>query len=406
MKILVQKFGGTSLDGQERRSMVANKIENAKETGYFPVVVLSAIGRYGDPYATDTLIEFVNSAGIEPNPRELDLIMSCGEIVSCVMISNILKKRGYKSRVFNGGQAGIITNENFGDAEILRVDPSELIACIKEDVIPIIAGFQGMSESGSITTLGRGGSDVTALIVAESLNAEMVEIFTNVDGIMTADPSIVPEAKVMDTIFYNEVFQMAEYGAKVIHPRAVEIAMRSNLPLVIKNTLNNNQGTLVTNYDKSRRYISEENRKKIITAIAQKYNRTQFKVLFNGSAGSNERDDKLFNIIAKENISIDMINVSPDEKVFIIDSCDDKKLKDLLESYNYDIEIRDNCTKITVIGNKMQGIPGVMAKMIESLIEKDIEILQTSDSHTTISCLIKSEFSNDAIKSLHKKFSL
>ena len=405
MKILVQKFGGTSLDSPEKRNMVVDRIENAKKLGYFPIIVVSAIGRCGDPYSTDTLVNFARSVGADPNPRELDLIMSCGEIISCVILSNTLKKKGYESKVFSGGQAGIITDENFGDAEIKKVDTSMLTKCIKENLIPIVAGFQGISESGSITTLGRGGSDVTALVIAEALNAEMVEVYTNVDGVMTADPSIVPDAKVIDTMFYNEVFQMAEYGAKVIHPRAVEVAMRSNIPLMIKNTLNKTHGTLITSYDKSRRYINK-GKDRIINAIAQIANRTQFKVIFDGSAGSNERDDILFKAIAENGISVDMINIFPEVKIFIVDESQDEKLENRLKLLKYNLEVTRNCTKVTIIGNKMQGIPGVISKLVEALNESGIDILQTSDSHTTISCLLKSEFANTAINNLHKGFSL
>lgn len=405
MRILVQKFGGTSVASQERRNLVVNKIENAKKKEYSPIIVVSAIGRSGDPYATDTLINFIKSVGIEPNLRELDLVMSCGEIISCAVLANTLKKRGHNCMVFNGGQAGIITDENFGDAEILRIEPSRILDCIEKGIIPIVAGFQGISESGNITTLGRGGSDVTASIIAEAANAEIIEIYTDVDGVMTADPSIVPDAKVMDTVYYNEIFQMAEYGAKVIHPRAVEIAMRSNIPLIIKSTLTNNSGTLITNYDKSRRYRVDKN-DRIITAIAQIGNRTQFRVNFNGSGVQYEKDDILLNIIAAENISIDMINIYPDFKVFIVDGIQGLKLESIFESLNYDFNMIDNCTKVTIIGNKMKGIPGVMAKMVEALKENNIEILQTSDSHTTISCLIKSEFTNTAVNALHKKFAL
>lgn len=405
MKILIQKFGGTSVANHERRNFVVNKIENAKQREYSPIIVVSAIGRSGDPYATDTLISFVKSVGAEPNLRELDLLMSCGEIISCVVLANTLKKRGLNCMVFNGGQAGIITDDNYGDAEILRIEPAGIIDCIEKDMIPIIAGFQGISETGNITTLGRGGSDVTALIIAESLDAEMVEIYTDVDGVMTADPSIVPDAQVMETIYYNEIFQMAEYGAKVVHPRAIEIAMRSNIPIVVKNTLTDSFGTLITNYDKFKKHKANEN-DKIIAAIAQIGNRTQFTVRFNGSTAQYEKDEILFNVIAAENISIDMINVYPNLKVFIVDGTKAEKLKKTFESLNYDFKMINDCTKVTIIGNKMRGRPGVMAKMIEAIKENNVEILQTSDSHTTISCLVKSEFTNIVINALHKKFAL
>ncbi len=405
MKILVQKFGGTSVANQERREMVADKVEKAVQQGFHPVVVVSAIGRSGDPYATDTLINLANSAGSKTNPRELDMIMSCGEVISCVVLANTLKKRGHNCAVMTGGQAGIITDENFGDAEVLRVEPQTIYDFLEAGIIPVIAGFQGKSEKGEITTLGRGGSDVTGAIIGEALNADAVEIYTDVEGVMTADPRIVPDAMVMKKIFYNEVFQMAEYGAKVIHPRAVEIAMRSSIPLLIKNTMSDSEGTLITNYDKTRKY-RQDKKDKIITAIAQIGSRTQVKVFFDGSAGEFEKDSYLFELIASEGISVDMINVNPEVKFFIIEDYNIEKLQKVLASKHFQYELLSNCTKVTIIGNKMRGVPGVMAKTIRALSKFNIEILQTSDSHTTISCLIYTEFTNAAVNALHQEFEL
>lgn len=405
MKILVQKFGGTSVATQERREKVVDKIEGALEKGFFPVVVVSAIGRNGDPYATDTLISLANSVGVEGNPREMDMLMSCGEIISCVILANTVKKRGYDCTVLTGGQAGIITDENFGDAEVLRVEPNLIYNCIEKNIIPIIAGFQGRSEKGEITTLGRGGSDVTGAIIGEALNAEAVEIYTDVEGVMTADPRIVPDAKVMETIYYNEVFQMAEYGAKVIHPRAVEVAMRSSIPMLIKNTLSDSAGTLITNCDKNRKYRYDK-RDKILTAIAHVGGRVRVRVIFDGSAGEYENDTHLFKTIATEGISIDMINVNPDFKLFIIEESNKEKLENILKTYGYNYEMKGNCSKVTIIGNKMRGVPGVMAKAITALAKQGIEVLQTSDSHTTISCLIDSENTNAAVNALHQEFEL
>lgn len=405
MKILVQKFGGTSVATQERREMVVDKIENAVKNGFFPVVVVSAIGRNGDPYATDTLISLANSVGVKSNPREMDMLMSCGEVISCVILANTIKKRGHDSKVLTGGQAGIITDESFGDAEVLNVNPQFIYDCVEKNIIPVIAGFQGKTEKGEITTLGRGGSDVTGAIIGEALNAEAVEIYTDVEGVMTADPRIVPDAMVMDTIYYNEVFQMAEYGAKVIHPRAVEVAMRSSIPLLIKNTLTNSAGTLITNCDKNRRYRYDK-RDKLLTAIAHIGGRVRVRIRFDGAAGEYENDNQLFNTIAAEGISIDMINVNPDFKVFIIEESNIEKLEKALGKFGYNYELKTNCSKVTIIGNKMRGIPGVMAKAITALAKQNIEVLQTSDSHTTISCLIDSVNTNAAVNALHQEFEL
>jgi aspartate kinase len=318
---------------------------------------------------------------------------------------NTLKKRGHESVALTGAQAGIITDDNFGDAEVLRVDTQNLQRYIERNIIPVITGFQGVNEKGDITTLGRGGSDVSGSIIGEALNAEAVEIYTDVEGVMTADPRIVPDARVMNTIFYNEVFQMAEYGANVIHPRAVEVAMRSNIPLMIKNTMSDSQGTLITNCDKNRRY-KEDKKDKIITAVAQIGKRAQVRVFFNGSAGEYEDDSYLFDMIATNSISLDMINVYPDSKVFIIDESQLGKLQMILDSKKMSYEFKRNCSKVTIIGNKMRGVPGVMAKAIRALSKYNIEILQTSDSHTTISCLIDSEYVNQAVNALHQEFEL
>jgi aspartate kinase len=405
MKILVQKFGGTSVATKETREMIVDKVETALNNGYFPVVVVSAIGRNGDPYATDTLINTAKAVGCETSPREMDLIMACGEIISSVVMVNTLKKRGHESVALTGAQAGIITDDNFGDAEVLRVDTQNILRYIDKNIIPVITGFQGVNERGEITTLGRGGSDVSGSIIGEALNAEAVEIYTDVEGVMTADPRIVADARVMNTIFYNEVFQMAEYGSNVIHPRAVEVAMRCNIPLIIKNTMSNSQGTLITNYDRSRKY--KENKKdRIITAVAQIGKRAQVRIFFNGSAGEYEDDNYLFDMIANNSISLDMINVYPDSKVFIIDESQLPKLAIILDSKKMSYEFKRNCSKVTIIGNKMRGVPGVMAKVIRALSKYKIEILQTSDSHTTISCLIDSEYVNQAVNALHQEFEL
>lgn len=402
MRIIVQKFGGTSLINEERRNNAIKKVENAIKNGLKPVIVVSAIGRKGDPYATDTLINMVKSIGVEPNLRELDMLMACGEIISAVIMANSLKLKGFDSIAFTGGQSGIITDNNFTDAKILHVDPINIINSINNGKIPVICGFQGITEYGEITTLGRGGSDVTASILGEALGAELVEIYTDVEGVMTADPKIVPDAKVMDTVFYNEIFQMAEYGAKVLHPRAVEIAMRSNIPLVIRSILSDYKGTLITNYDRSRSY--REDPERIVTSVAYIDNRTQVKIL--PAQSEFEDHETLFASIAKAGISIDMINIYPNQIYFIIDETQSDVLEDVLKNLNCSYSLLHHCTKVTIIGNRMRGIPGVMAKAVSALTKENIEILQTSDSHTTISCLIEGKHTSKAVNALHKYFQL
>ena len=214
MKIVVQKFGGTSLATPEMRNRVVQKIINAKRGGFQPVVVVSAIGRKGDPYATDTLIDVNLKICKDIHPREMDLLMSCGVIISSVILANTLKARGYEARAFTGGQAGIITDCNFTEADILEIKPDRILDSIANGRIPVIAGFQGVTGDGDLTTLGRGGSDVTAVALGEALSAFAVEIYSDVDGVMTADPKIVSNASVLSQISYSDILELASKGLK------------------------------------------------------------------------------------------------------------------------------------------------------------------------------------------------
>ncbi|QEK12221.1 aspartate kinase [Crassaminicella thermophila] len=404
MDIIVQKFGGTSVTTNERREKVANKVICTKKEGKYPVVVVSAIGRSGDPYATDTLINFANSIYKEYESRELDMIMACGEIISSVILANTIKSMGYMAVALTGYQAGIITDNNYGDAEVLKVDTTNIINFLKKGYIPVITGFQGATENKDITTLGRGGSDTTAAILGEALNASVVEIYTDVDGVMTADPRLVSEAKVIDSISYDEIYQMAEDGAKVIHPRAVAIAKRGNIPLKVKNTLSDGPGTIIHNKELyNDRYSKNISKDDILTAIAHKNNIAQVNVYFEDSIEANEL---LMNALTKNNISIDLINFFTDKKVFTIDKKNIEKIEKILEEHNFKYKIVNDCSKITVIGHKMRGIPGVMAKIVKALSKQGIKILQTSDSHNTISCLVKDADTKNAVIALHKEFNL
>lgn len=240
MEILVQKFGGTSVESYEKMNEVCKIIKSYKESkeSLGLVVVVSAMGRQGAPYATDTLISLCDKINNEPSKRELDIIMSCGEMISGTILVNMLKSRKIDSVFLTGNQAGITTTDNFSNAKITDINPQRIFKELETGKVVVIAGFQGATESGEITTLGRGGSDTSAVAIGKALGCDVVEIYTDVDGIMTADPRVEPEAKVLKCIDYEEVFQMADKGAKVIHPRAVQLAKSANITLCIKNTLN------------------------------------------------------------------------------------------------------------------------------------------------------------------------
>lgn len=398
MKILVQKFGGTSVSTHEKRVSVIKKIIKAKKEGFSPVVVVSAMGRIGQPYATDSLLSLLTKDYINNNKLGVDLLMSCGEIISSVVLCNELYSHNIQAVPLMGGQAGITTDDQFTNAAVKEVKTDNLLKILKEDKIPVVTGFQGMDKDGFITTLGRGGSDVTASLLGVALKAEEIDIYTDVDGIMTADPRIVKNASLIKEMSYNEVFQFADQGAKVIHPRAVEIAMKGNIPLVIKNTMSECIGTLIDN-------IGDINNKNLITGITHMDNRVQITVELAKNI-NNENYHDILPVLAENLISIDLINVFPNQKIFTIDNTDLYKLNNIMQQLKLEYSYIENCSKIAIIGSRIRGIPGVMAKVLKPLAKENIEVLQTADSHSTIWCLVESQYTQTAINSLHKEFTL
>lgn len=398
MNIVVQKFGGTSVATPDSRKAVINKIMEVKNKDEMPVVVVSAMGRNGDPYATDTMLQFVLKEAGEMNDREYDMLLSCGEIISAVTIATMLQQAGYPAVALTGGQSGIITDNVHKSADLLYGKGDQVTKYLEKGIVPVVAGFQGLTVEGEITTLGRGGSDTTASMLGGILGAERIEIFTDVDGIMTADPRVCEKAAIIPAISYTEVFQMADSGAKVIHPRAVEYAMRSNIPLYIKNTFSDAQGTCIT---QSVKKINESHTTKVITGVAHRGNRIQVKVL-----QPIEKEEGILEAIAKADISIDLINILPESKLFTISAEDQDKLETLLKTYGYDYQLTLGCCKVTAIGERMTGVPGVMARIIKALSLSGVQVLQTADSLTTIACLIHEQHLKKAVEALHEEFGL
>ncbi|NMF05981.1 aspartate kinase [Clostridium beijerinckii] len=398
MKIVVQKFGGTSVSTEENRKKVIEKVKSAIKDGYSPVVVVSAMGRKGQPYATDTLLSLISDKFKNANKLAQDLLMTCGEIISSVVMSNDLYNAGIDAVPLTGGQAGILTDNNFTDATCIEVKPKKILELVSQGRIPVVTGFQGMTENGYLTTLGRGGSDTTASILGVALKASEIEIYTDVDGIMTADPRVVENANLIDVISYNEVFQLADKGATVIHPRAVEVAMEGNIPILIKNTMSNSKGTLINNF-------GDKGNDRIMTGIASQKNRIQISIRAAENKG-NTKYKNVLDLLAANKISLDLINIFPDEQIFTINQVDKEILENVLNSDSLKYTLIDNCSKVAVIGSRMKGIPGVMAKIIKALSDNNIEVLQTADSHMTIWCLVHSENEKEAINVLHKTFKL
>ncbi len=406
MKIAVQKYGGTSLATPELRSRVCDIISDAINDDYRVVVVVSAIGRQNDPYATDTFINLIKQVNPNPHPREMDLIMSCGEMISGIVLSNQLCARGIASTFLTGEQSGLVTDGNYGNAHILYVNPKNIMRCLEAGLVPVVAGFQGVGENGELTTLGRGGSDTTASALGVALNANYIDIFTDVDGIMTADPRIVDDARLINDITYNEICQMAREGAKVVHPRAIEIAMQRGIPLRIRSTFSDSPGTLVRNRIDSESDVVSIIRDMLITGITHSSNIAQIKINVAKLQHPRGIQLKIFKAMAEAGISVDFINVQPELIMFTVADEQAEQAELVLKNIDIFPVIEFNCAKVAVVGAAMTGIPGVMARVVEALDQYDIPILQSGDSYTNIWCLVNKDHMKLAVKALHDQFEL
>lgn len=406
LKIVIQKYGGTSLASRESRARVCDIISQTLAEGYKTAVVVSAIGRAGDPYATDTLINLMRAVNPQPDPREMDLVVSCGELISGIILSSQLNAMGIGARFLSGAEAGLITDGNYGNAHILYVNPQNVMACLQEGIVPVIAGFQGLAQEGGLTTLGRGGSDTTASALGVALNAEFIDIFTDVEGIMTADPRIVSNARLLSAITYNEICQLARDGAKIIHPRAIEIAMQRGIPLRVRSTFSDSTGTLVSHQAIVCRENVKTIREALITGVTYTSNIAQIRIGGLDPSLSTDLPLKVFRTLAEASISVDFISVQPESIIFTVAADNAPQAERALLDVGFRPGLDVNCAKVAVVGAAMTGIPGVMARTVEALAEYGIPILQSGDSYTNIWCLVKREHMEQAVRALHDKFEL
>lgn len=402
MQIMVQKFGGTSVQTEENRQHVIRHIKAALMEEYKLVVVVSALGRKPDPYATDSLLDLIQFPAQFNSNQETDLLLSCGEIISSVVLSNELQKNHIRSVAMTGALAGILTNNDFTNAKIKEVKPERILEALQDFDVIVVAGFQGQTENGHVTTLGRGGSDTSAASLGVALKAEYIDIFTDVNGIMTADPRIVEKARPLDVVTYTEICNMAYQGAKVIHPRAVEIAMQGQIPLRVRSTYLNDYGTLITDSKEHLKDVQIQERP--ITGIAHIPGITQLKIQFDEKEA--KLQSEIFTAMAKADISVDFINISPVSLAFTVPEQLTEKAVSILNTLGFEIEIVRNCAKISAIGAGMTGVPGVASKIVQALAEQNIRILQSADSHTTIWVLILEQDMKKAVNALHEVFQL
>ncbi len=403
MRIIVQKFGGTSIKDNESREHAIRHIKEALNEGYKVVTVVSAMGRKGDPYATDTLLDLIGGTTGKVSKREYDLLLSCGEIISSVVFSNMINKKGIKATAMSGAKAGIRTNNDHQNAKIIDLQCRELYLMLEEYDVIVVAGFQGLSKDGNITTIGRGGSDTSASALGVALNAEWIDIFTDVEGVMTADPRIVKGARTLDVMTYIEFCNMAYQGAKVIHPRAVEIAMQGKVPMRIRSTYSKSCGTLVTSSNannKKKDYLNL----RVITGIAHVADVTQIKVF--SKEGYYDTQKEVFKAMASAEISVDFFNINPNGVVYTVSGDKTELAIDILHNLGYEPVVTRGCAKVSAVGAGMSGVPGVTSKIVTALSEKGIQILQSADSNTTIWVLVKNSDLVLAVNTLHDTFQL
>ncbi len=404
MGIVVQKFGGTSLRDGPARLRVVDWVKRRLDDHGSPVVVVSAMGRSGDPYATDTLLSLLGTS--DPGDlRARDLVASCGEVISAAVVASLLRGHGLKAQALSGGEAGIGTDDQFGDAKILTVDPSRLLALVSRGIIPVVAGFQGVTREGLVATLGRGGSDTTAVALAAALDADRVEIYTDVNGIKTADPRWVPDAKTIAQMDYDEVFQLANLGAKVIHPRAVELARQCEVPMVVRSTFEDLPGTEVGATRRVWDPWGHRQPERAVTGIAQLSGLVQFRFELPPIRMAPHMT-LLFEALGEAGISVDLINLFPGEGYFCVPQASCAQTEGVMRQLDIPCRWEGDRAKVSVVGSAIQGLPGVVGRVLAALGEAGVPVLQSADSQSTISLLIHQSGVETALVALHQKFGL
>ena len=399
MALIVQKFGGSSVKDRDRIFNVARIVANTHNAGNDVVVVVSAQGD-----TTDDLIAKAGEITHNPSAREMDMLLASGEQISIALLAMALNELGCHAISLTGWQAGFRTDRAYTKARITRLETERISSELERNRVVVVAGFQGLNKMDDITTLGRGGSDTTAAAIGAALHAECVEIYTDVEGIMTADPRLVKEASILKQISYGEVCQMAHQGAKVIHPRAVEIAMKKNIPLIVKSTFSDAPGTLITNDCAETEEDTSINERRLASGVTHLTDLAQFRVALNPEDIASGR--KLFEDLADAGISVGCLNLSESNAMFAVFADDVEHTNKVLNGTDFEYTLTEDCAKVSVVGSAMRGVPGVMANFVAALTGCKISILQTVDSDTTISAIIKQEHLIDAVKALHKAFKL
>lgn len=400
MRTIVQKFGGSSVADPSLIKNVAQRVVHTKDEGNRVVVVVSALGD-----TTDELLDLVHKITDHPGEREIDMLLSTGEQVSIALLAMAINKLGYSAISFTGFQAGIYTDDAHSKARIIKIDPQRVRQELDQDKIVVVAGFQGITESGEIATLGRGGSDTTAVALAAALKADLCEIYTDVDGVYTADPRVVPSAVKLDSISYDEMLELASLGALVLQPRAVEFAKNYAVPLSIRSSFNDYEGTLVGEVE------SVENCRPV-SGIAHDLNVAKIGIFDVPDCPGMAR--KIFLTLANEKINVDMIiqgwvRDDRNDIVFTVTRGDLERALPVVEAIVKEIGAsgfvyNDQVAKVSIVGAGMVTNPGVAADMFKVLAREGINIEMISTSEIKVSCIIQEDQSIKAVNALHAEF--
>lgn len=403
MGIIVQKFGGTSVADPQKIHNVANAVIKEKENGNDVVVVVSAMG-----HTTDHLIKLAKEVTNTPDSREMDMLLSTGEQVSIALLAMAIQAHGHKAVSMNGQQVGIVTECIHSKARIVDIKTEKLQKKLQEGNIIVVAGFQGVTPDGEITTLGRGGSDTSAVAIAAALKADRCDIYTDVEGVYATDPRIVPNIQKTDVISYEEMLELASLGANVLHPRSVETAKQFNVPLRVRSSFKlDNLGTLIIGVENMEIY-------KPVAGVAA--DSSQVRILLSNLPDIPGTAAKLFGALAKNNISVDMIiqSLASNGTNSIAFTVSEDDLDDAIATLEAEKEITQSAqistdkdiAKVSIVGAGMVDRPGIAADMFRSLADKDINIKMISTSEIKISCLVDKDKANDSIKALCKEFGL
>ncbi len=401
-KIIVQKYGGSSVKDAERIKAVAERITSYKNKDTDVAVVVSAMAD-----TTDDLIELASKVARNPSEREMDMLLATGEQISCALLAMAVRELGFDSVAFTGFQVGVLTSKEHGKARVQHIDDKRLKKAFKENKIVIMAGYQGITEDGEITTLGRGGSDLSAVALAKAIRADVCEIYTDVTGIYTTDPRMVPEARKLKEITFDEMLEMASLGAQVMQARSIEVAKRFNIPLHVRSSYSKEEGTMI---------VKNTNKIEDIAVTGITSNKSEAKITICSVPDQPGVSAQIFNAIARAGVNVDVIvqNVSHTKKTdisFTVPKADLSKAMQAVEDVSRKIGAGEvlhsrDIARVSIVGSGMRSHQGIAAKMFEVLANSKINIEMISTSEISISCIIALDKVDEAVKALHKAFEL